>query len=111
MSEAGPNPIEEILRLCAAAAPEPWYPKVYAKQADVEPGALGQLLEEMWLDRLIEKAPGNAETGPGILLTRQGQRVLLDPQMLERLRLGQPIGPGDRGAIVRQVFRAPLRPY
>jgi membrane associated rhomboid family serine protease len=111
MSEAGPNSVEEILRLCAAAAPEPWYPKVYAKQADVDPAALAPLLEEMWLDGLIEKSAGNAETGPGISLTRQGQRVLLEPQMLERLRAGQPIGPGDRGAIVRQVYRAPLRPY
>jgi membrane associated rhomboid family serine protease len=111
MNEAGPNPVEEILRLCAAAAPAPWYPKVYAKQADVEPAALAQLLEEMWLDGLIEKAGGNAETGPGISLTHLGQRVLLEPDMLERLRAGQPIGPNDRGAIVRRVFRAPLRPY
>ena len=111
MDEDSLNPRETILRMCAASAPEPWYPRLYAKQAGVDPAALGECLEELGLDGLIRKAPGNAETGPAISLTRAGERVLLDPEALERLRSGQPLSPDDRGVIVRQVFRSRLRPY
>ncbi len=111
MSEDSLNPRETILRMCAAAAPEPWYPRLYAKQEGVEPAALAECLEEMGLDGLIRKAPGNAETGPEISLTEVGERVLLDSEALERLRSGQPLSPDDRGALVRQVFRSRLRPY
>jgi membrane associated rhomboid family serine protease len=110
MSESGLHPLETILRLCAAAAPEPWYPRVFVKQAGVDPQALGRCLEELWLSGLIERTPGNDETGPAISLTREGQRVLLDPECLERLRSGQPVSSTDRGAIIRQALRGRLRP-
>lgn len=109
MNEVDHNP-EAILRLCAAATPAPWYPLVYAKQTGINLGALKLYLEELWLDGLIHKSPGTAETGPAISLTPEGERVLLDPEALERLRHGQPLSPGDRGAIARQVFRGRLRP-
>src|SRR6185437_13907695 len=52
-----------------------------------------------------------AETGPAISLTRAGERVLLDPEALDRLRAGQPLSAEDRGAIVRGVFRGRLIPH
>ncbi|HEY7428241.1 MAG TPA: rhomboid family intramembrane serine protease [Gemmataceae bacterium] len=110
MSEAGLNPLESILRMCAASAPEPWYPRLYAKQTGVDTRALGRCLEELWLDGLIEKKPGNEETGPAISLTREGERVLLDPETLRRLRAGEPLSSGDRGAVIRQALRGRLRP-
>ncbi len=110
MSEDVLNPLETILRLCAAAAPEPWYPRLYAKQGGVDPQALGHCLEELALDGLLRKVPGTPETGPGVSLTRDGERVLLDPEALRRLRAGQPVSPGDRGAIIRQALRGRLPP-
>jgi rhomboid protease GluP len=110
MSEDGLHPLETILRLCAAAAPEPWYPRLFAKQAGIDPHALGRCLEELWMSGLIERADGGPEKGPAISLTREGQRVLLDPEVLRRLRAGEPVSSNDRAAIIRQALRGRLRP-
>ncbi|HTU18745.1 MAG TPA: rhomboid family intramembrane serine protease [Gemmataceae bacterium] len=110
MSEAGLHPLEMILRLCASVAPEPWYPRLFAKQEGVDRQALGQCLEELWLNGLIERAAGTEESGPAITLTREGQRILLDPEALERLRAGEPMSSTDRGAIIRGALRGQMRP-
>jgi membrane associated rhomboid family serine protease len=110
MSEVGLHPLEMILRLCAAVAPEPWYPRLFANQEGVDRQALGQCLEELWLSGLIERADGGPEKGPAIHLTREGQRVLLDPEALERLRAGEPVSTSDRGAVIRGALRSRMRP-
>jgi rhomboid protease GluP len=110
MSEDGLHPLETILQLCAAAAPEPWYPRLYAKQEGVDQQALAQNLEELWQSGLIERGQGSPETGPAITLTREGQRVLLDPEALQRLRDGEPVSANDRGAIIRQALSRRMRP-
>lgn len=104
MSEAALHPSETILHLCAAAAPEPWYPRLYVKQEGVNPQTLSQYLEELWLSGLIERADGGPDKGPAISLSREGQRVLLDPEALQRLRTGQPISRTDRGGHIRQAL-------
>jgi rhomboid protease GluP len=109
MSEDGLNPRETVLRLIATAAPEPWYPRLYAKQSVVDRDALSQCLEELALSGLVEKVAGSPETGPGVSLTREGERVLLDPEALERLRAGEPLSPRDRAAVLRQVLRSRTR--
>jgi membrane associated rhomboid family serine protease len=110
MIEAGLHPLESILRMCAAAAPEPWYPRLFATQEGVDRQALGFCLEELWMRGLIERTDGGPEKGPAIALTREGQRVLLDPEALERLRAGQPLSASDRGAIVRLALSGRIRP-
>jgi rhomboid protease GluP len=111
MSADGLHPLESILRMCAAAAPEPWYPRLFLKQGGVNPQALSYCLEELWLSGLIERADGGPEKGPAISLTREGQRVLLDPEALRRLRADEPLSPGDRAGVIRQVLRGRTRPY
>ncbi len=109
MSEDGLNPLETILRLIAAAAPEPWYPRLYAKETFVERHVLSQLVEELTLSGLIERVANSAETGPGLALTREGERLLLDPEGLERLRAGEPLSSRDRAGILRQVLQKRTR--
>jgi membrane associated rhomboid family serine protease len=104
------HPLEAILRLCATAAPNPWFPRDYAKTAGVSLQQLSQLLELLYLDGLVRKAPGTAGAETGFLLTVEGQRVLEDPEALERLRNGEPLVPGDRGATVRRLLGRPVRP-
>lgn len=111
MSEDVVHPWETILRLCEAAAPEPWYPRLFALQEGVDARELGSHLEEMWLSGLIERADGGPEKGPAISLTREGQRVLFDPEALQRLRAGQPISSQDRAGIIRQALLSRSRPY
>ncbi|MHB1423545.1 MAG: rhomboid family intramembrane serine protease [Gemmataceae bacterium] len=109
MSADGLHPLETILQMCAAAAPEPWYPRLFAKQEGVDPQALGHHLEELWLSGLIERKDGGPEKGPAISLSREGQRVLLDPEALWRLRNGQPVSANDRGTIIRQALYGRMR--
>jgi membrane associated rhomboid family serine protease len=110
MNDISLNPLEAILRLCAAAAPEPWYPRVYAKNSGEDLDRLGDCLEDLWLDGLVERARGRTETGPGFVLTDAGRRVLEDPEDLQRLRDGLPLATQDRAAVVRQALRRPPRP-
>jgi rhomboid protease GluP len=67
-------------------------------------------LEHLWLDGLVEKAPGTPETGPGLTLTPAGREVLNDPEALQRLRQGRPVVEGSQGGIVREVIRRTPRP-
>jgi membrane associated rhomboid family serine protease len=110
MDQATANPFEVILRLCAAAAPGPWYPRVYAKNSGTDFASLRSYLEELLLDDLLVKVPGSAETGPGLLLTPAGRRVLESPDALRHLRDGRPAFPADRGEVVRHSLRRPVRP-
>jgi membrane associated rhomboid family serine protease len=110
MNDVSLHPLEAILRLCAAAAPGPWYPRVYARDTGVDLDRLGDCLEDLWLDGLIERAGGGQETGPGFVLTDAARRVLEDPEELQRLRDGLPLATQDRGAVVRQALRRPPRP-
>jgi membrane associated rhomboid family serine protease len=110
MNDAARNPLEALLRLCAAAAPEPWYPRAYARDTGVDLDRLGDGLEDLWLDGLIDKTRGSKEAGPGFVLTGAGQAVLDDPERLQRLREGLPVAAEDRGAAVRQALRRPPRP-
>jgi membrane associated rhomboid family serine protease len=105
------DPLEQILRFCAAAAPEPWYPRLYADKHRLDRQGLDVLLEELWLEGLIERTGGSPETGPGVGLTERGRRVLEEPELLERLRAGQPLEPGNRGAVVRAALRSAVTPW
>jgi rhomboid protease GluP len=106
MNEERLNPLEAILRMCAAAAPGPWYPRAYAKSTGVPWEGMVYYLEHLWLDGLIVRAEGSDATGPGITLSDKGRGVLDDPEALQRLRAGEPVVEGDRGGIVRQALRS-----
>lgn len=104
------HPLEAILRLCADAAPRPWYPRDFAKTAGVSLRELSRLLELLYLDGLIQKAPGTSGAEAGFLLSPRGRRVLDDPEALQRLRNDEPVFPGDRGTAVRRAVLSPGRP-
>jgi rhomboid protease GluP len=110
MSLVSMHPLEAILRLCADASPRPWYPRDFAKTAGVSLRQLSQLLELLYLDGLILKAPGTSGAEAGFLLSPQGRRVLDDPEALQRLRNGEPVVPGDRGAAVRRALNQSAPP-
>jgi membrane associated rhomboid family serine protease len=96
--------------MCAQTAPEPWYYRVYAEQTGADRGQLLDVLEMLHLEGLIQKAPGNAETGPGITLTERGRQVVEDPEAMQRLVAGEGVGTGDVGSTIRQSLRQRTRP-
>jgi membrane associated rhomboid family serine protease len=110
MSQDNYHPFESILRMCAAAAPEPWYPRLFVQQTGADPDRLGDLVEMLLLEKLIQKTPGKLETGAGFVLTDLGQQVVEDPTLMERLRRAEPIVRNDPGAIIRNSLRTRVRP-
>jgi membrane associated rhomboid family serine protease len=111
MSQGETNPFEEVLRQCAQAAPQPWYPRVFARRKDVSKEDLSEVIEHLLLDGLVERTTGSTETGPGLVLSPRGSKLLQDPERLQRLRNGLPIAEGDRGGVVREVLRRERTPY
>jgi membrane associated rhomboid family serine protease len=102
--------VEVVLDWVASAAPDPWYPRLYAERSGVDPNALGEVLEMAWLEKLVERADGRADLGAGFVLTELGERVRRDPELLRRLRDGLPLIEGDPGALVRSSLRQPFKP-
>ena len=63
MHELARNPLEALLRLIAAAAPNSWYPGRFASESNFPLSRLNYLLEHLWLDGLLEKGENSAESG------------------------------------------------
>jgi rhomboid protease GluP len=109
MSQPNEHPLEALLAVIARAEPEPWYHRLEGPRLGVDPDVLLDMLELLWLEGLIQKAPGTPETGPGVQLTPLGRQVLEDPAVRERLRRGEPLT-RDPGAVVRNSLRRPVTP-
>jgi membrane associated rhomboid family serine protease len=105
------HPFEAILRMVADAEPYPWHPRAYARAAGIDEDALYRPLELLFLERLVQKAPGTPEDGPGVTLTPAGRRVLADPEALRRLIQGRAVVAGDRGGRVREALSRRVQPY
>jgi membrane associated rhomboid family serine protease len=82
------DPLEEILRLCAAAAPAPWYPRDFAKLSGISLGELAVDVEFLWQEGLLRPASQPGDVVPGVTLTDAGARALADPEGLAALRDG-----------------------
>src|SRR5262245_44549497 len=109
MSQPSEHPLEALLAVIARAEPEPWYHRQEGPRLGIDSDALLDMLELLWLEGLIQKAPGTPETGPGVQLTPLGRQVLEDPAVRERLRRGEPLT-RDAGAVVRNSLRRPVTP-
>jgi membrane associated rhomboid family serine protease len=88
---AGPDLdlLQTILRCCAAAAPEPWYPKAYAETAGVPRDRLDLPLEQLRLAGLIRLTDWVQGRGQGYALTPLGARALERPRLLGQLHDGK----------------------
>ncbi len=83
------HPLEEILRQCAQATPNPWYPSAYAQVAGISRDSLDPHLEQLRLGGLIRLTDWVPVMGQGYVLTPEGVQALENPRALERLRQGQ----------------------
>ena len=88
MAEKTENPLELILQLCSAAAPNPWYPSVYAKAAGINRDSLDPHLDRLRLAGLIQLTDWMHGTGQGYILTLAGRELLANPRSLALLRSG-----------------------
>lgn len=83
------HPLEDILRQCAQATPNPWYPSVYAQVAGVSRDSLDPYLEKLRLGGLIRLTDWVPVMGQGYVLTPEGIKALENPRLLDRVREGQ----------------------
>jgi rhomboid protease GluP len=110
MSQETGHPLESILRLCAATAPQPWYPHLHSRATGADVEHLLDVLETLWLEGLVHRTAAAGEAGTGAVLTPLGVQVVADPALMDRLRRGLPVRPDDPGAIVRNSLRMDVRP-
>jgi rhomboid protease GluP len=82
-----PTP-DAILRLCADAAPKPWYPSAHAKAAGLDRDGLDEPLTQLRLAGLVQIANWEPGLGQGYTLTDAGRAILESPRALARLRNG-----------------------
>jgi membrane associated rhomboid family serine protease len=80
--------LEIILRECAGARPQPWYPSDYARDTGVPRDALDESLDRLRLAGLIRLTDWVQGKGQGYTLAPGGERVLEKPRLLDRLRAG-----------------------
>jgi membrane associated rhomboid family serine protease len=119
-----PNPMLMILRLCAAAAPNPWYPSAWVRAQGVSRDEIDPFLDQLRMGGLIhltDWVPGN---GQGYALTAEGAQALERPRDLERFLAGkrpapapergpeasQPLTTFERGELVRRMLTTPQAP-
>jgi membrane associated rhomboid family serine protease len=88
MAERTDNPLELVLQLCSAAAPDPWYPSAYAKAAAINRDSLDPHLDKLRLAGLIRLTDWMPGTGQGYVLTPAGKDLLANPRALALLRSG-----------------------
>src|SRR5689334_6200008 len=82
-------PLEAILRLCAAAAPVPWYPRGAAAALGLLDDDLAAFVEQLRGGGLLARTDPAPGYGRGYVLTPAGAQALQDPGALEWLRRGQ----------------------
>jgi membrane associated rhomboid family serine protease len=121
-----PNDLLEILlRECAAAQPQPWYPADYVNQTGVPRERVDADLDRLRLGGLLQLTDWVQGKGQGYVLTSAGVQVLENPRLLQRLRQygvePQPAPPPlrqvetrtttwDRGERIRNALIDPGRP-
>jgi membrane associated rhomboid family serine protease len=126
MSHPPTELLEMVLRECARAAPHPWYPAHYAQATGVPREDLDAVLDQLRLASLVKLTEWMQGHGQGYQVTPEGEEVLSQPRLLERLRRGDvprltPARPPDlptsrhalaglRGEKIRQSLMDESRP-
>ncbi|HEV3443592.1 MAG TPA: rhomboid family intramembrane serine protease [Gemmataceae bacterium] len=89
MTESIPDIREFILRQCAASAPNPWFPAVFARDNTIPRDHLDRHVDELRMAGLIQIADWVQGQGQGYALTTEGDKVLQSARDLARLRSGK----------------------
>jgi rhomboid protease GluP len=117
-------PLEAILRMCAAAAPVPWYPAQAARALGVSEQEMMAFVDQLRGGGLLARTDPVPGHGRGYVLTPAGVQALQNPDDLEWLRRGEipprkvPTADGapapavsERERAVRMSLLAPFTPY
>jgi membrane associated rhomboid family serine protease len=89
MAELSSDLMEIVLKDVAAAGAGPWYPADYAQATGVPRDRLDTCLDRLRLSGLVQLTDWVQGRGQGYQLTSEGERVLGNPRLLDRLREGR----------------------
>jgi rhomboid protease GluP len=84
-----PNPQAMILRLCAAAAPNPWYPSAWAREQGVSRDEVDPYLDQLRMAGVVHLTDWVPGHGQGYALTAEGAQLVEHPRELERFLAGK----------------------
>jgi membrane associated rhomboid family serine protease len=84
MSDSDFHPLEMILRRCAEAAPQPWYPSRFAQETGTPRDSLDAHLDRLRLAGLVRLTDWVQGLGQGYTLTPEGSELLQNPRLLKR---------------------------
>lgn len=84
MTEPVSPTAESILQLCAAAAPNPWYPAQFVRTTGIRREILDPILDQLRMAGLIHLTDWVQDYGQGYALTPQGAYALQNPRTLTR---------------------------
>lgn len=74
----------KILQACAAAAPEPLYPRDFAEKESLDRARLDVALDHLRLTGVLALTDWMAGRGQGYVLTEDGKEILHSPWLLEK---------------------------
>jgi rhomboid protease GluP len=95
MAEPADGFIEVILRECAAASPQPWYPVDYVRKSGAARERLDPDLDRLRMAGLIHLTDWTQGKGQGYALTEEGRRAAGNPRILSLIKSNRwtPSGP------------------
>jgi membrane associated rhomboid family serine protease len=89
MAELSSDLLEIVLKDVAAAGAEPWYAADYAQATGVPRDRLDACLDRLRLSSLVRLTDWVQGRGQGYALTPEGEQVVHNPRLLDRLREGR----------------------
>lgn len=84
---------------------------MHCRATGADPGQMRTLVDLLKLDGLIEARDWSEDKGPAFVPTTFGQEVLHTPELLDKLRKGDPLRPEDPGSVIRQRLWQPVKAY
>ena len=115
MSSFNEQLLLQLLQTCANAEPQPLYPARFAREANIERGALDRCLDELRRRGLVKLTEWVREFGQGCELTDAGRHALAVKKLTSKAPAAPETStsaPGayDRGEIVRDSVFYPAKP-
>ncbi len=112
MTNSSDEALLALLRLIAAAAPNPWYPSEYARNTNIPRDSLDVLLEKLRLGGMIRLTDWTQDYGQGYVLTPEAVQLLR-----QQTAPGQPSHPAfrdpalrERALAIKDALTKPSRP-
>src|SRR5581483_4159401 len=88
MTEPAEPTVEEILRWCLEASPQPWYPSAYSKASGVPREQLDPILDRIRMAGIIRLTDWVRDLGQGYTLTPEGRDLLDDASAMRQVKAG-----------------------